>query len=120
MAKYDDNNEIRCSFCGRPQSQVKRLVAGPDVYICNECVELCQDIIAEGLAEQSEEDAPDLALKLPKPKEIAQKLADYVIGQEDAKKALAVAVYNHYKRIGRVDVNTDGVELQKSNIIMRL
>lgn len=59
MAKYDDNNEIRCSFCGRPQSQVKRLVAGPDVYICNECVELCQDIIAEGLAEQSEEDAPD-------------------------------------------------------------
>jgi endopeptidase Clp ATP-binding regulatory subunit (clpX) len=118
MAKYDDNNEIRCSFCGRPQSQVKRLVAGPDVYICNECVELCQDIIAEGLAEQSEEDAPDLALKLPKPKEIAQKLADYVIGQEDAKKALAVAVYNHYKRIGRVDVNTDGVELQKSNIIM--
>ncbi|MCI2062015.1 MAG: ATP-dependent Clp protease ATP-binding subunit ClpX [Eubacteriaceae bacterium] len=118
MAKYDDNNEIRCSFCGRPQSQVKRLVAGPDVYICNECVELCQDIIAEGLAEQSEEDAPDLALKLPKPKEIAEKLADYVIGQEDAKKALAVAVYNHYKRIGRVDVSTDGVELQKSNIIM--
>lgn len=117
MAKYDDNNEIRCSFCGRPQSQVKRLVAGPDVYICNECVELCQDIIAEGLADQAVEDPSELESSLPKPKEIAEKLADYVIGQEEAKKSLAVAVYNHYKRIGRVNTKDD-VEIQKSNIIM--
>jgi ATP-dependent Clp protease ATP-binding subunit ClpX len=116
MGKYDDNNEIKCSFCGRPQSQVKRLVAGPDVYICNECIELCQDIIAEGLDDEqaafSEENE-----ELPKPKDIAEKLSEYVIGQEDAKKSLAVAVYNHYKRIGKIASNDD-VELQKSNIVM--
>lgn len=116
MAKYDDNNEIRCSFCGRPQSQVKRLVAGPDVYICNECVELCRDIINEGMGggadiERESED------ELPKPKEITEKLSDYVIAQDDAKKALAVAVYNHYKRISSNE-STDDVEIQKSNIIM--
>ncbi|MEG0662767.1 MAG: ATP-dependent protease ATP-binding subunit ClpX, partial [Anaerovoracaceae bacterium] len=118
MTKYDENNELKCSFCGRPQSQVKRLVAGPDVYICNECVELCQDIIAEGLqGEPILGEAVDAA-PLPTPMEIAASLSEYVIGQDDAKKALAVAVYNHYKRIGRLDAKDDDVELQKSNIVM--
>ena len=114
MANYEDS-EIRCSFCGRPQSQVKRLVAGPDVYICNECVDLCRDIIAEGAGGTIEEDDDR---KLLKPKEIAEALSQYVIGQDDAKKALAVAVYNHYKRIGRMGEADNDVELQKSNIIM--
>ena len=114
MANYEDS-EIRCSFCGRPQSQVKRLVAGPDVYICNECVDLCRDIIAEGTGGTIEEDDDR---KLLKPKEIAEALSQYVIGQDDAKKALAVAVYNHYKRIGRMGEADNDVELQKSNIIM--
>ncbi|MGI6204515.1 MAG: ATP-dependent Clp protease ATP-binding subunit ClpX [Anaerovoracaceae bacterium] len=116
MAKYDDNNEIRCSFCGRPQSQVKRLVAGPDVYICNECVELCRDIINEGMGGGSDIER-EADRNLPKPKEITEKLSDYVIAQDDAKKALAVAVYNHYKRISSND-DDDDVEIQKSNIIM--
>ena len=116
MGKYDDNNEIKCSFCGKPQSQVKRLVAGPDVYICNECIELCQDIIAEGIS-QDGEDEDKTEQKLPTPKEIADMLSEYVIGQSDAKRALAVAVYNHYKRIGKLE-EKDDVELQKSNIVM--
>ncbi len=116
MTKYDDNNELKCSFCGRPQSQVKRLVAGDGVYICNECVELCQDIISEGIEDAVDpENIEDVVL--PTPKEIAAKLSDYVIGQDDAKKALSVAVYNHYKRIGRI-ADKDDVELQKSNIVM--
>ncbi|HPR23738.1 MAG TPA: ATP-dependent Clp protease ATP-binding subunit ClpX [Bacillota bacterium] len=119
MTKYDENNEIKCSFCGRPQSQVKRLVAGPDVYICNECVELCQDIIAEGLQKDTGEDAGEEKFLLPTPKEIAEQLSQYVIGQEDAKKSLAVAVYNHYKRVERLSKkDEDDVELQKSNIVM--
>ena len=85
-----EENEIRCSFCGRPQSQVRRLIAGPDVYICNECVDLCRDIISEGMAAESMEIHEEA--ELPKPKEIAELLSQYVIGQEDAKKALAVAV----------------------------
>ena len=101
MSKYDENNELRCSFCGKPQSQVKRLISGSGVYICNECVALCQDILAseehhstvQGEAVGSSTD------RLPRPKEIANTLSEYVIGQDDAKKALAVAVYNHYKRI---------------------
>lgn len=116
MTKYNDLNEIRCSFCGKPQSQVKRLVAGPDVYICNECVELCQDVIAEGLLEDGQD--KEQTFKLPKPREIVEKLSEYVIGQEDAKKALAVAVYNHYKRINTIGKLEDDVELQKSNILM--
>ncbi len=119
MSKYDENNEIRCSFCGSPQSQVKRLIAGRDVYICNECVDLCQDIIAEGLAESMEAEAVTDDTKLPTPQEIADRLSEYVIGQERAKKVLSVAVYNHYKRIGRLGgAGHNDVELQKSNIVM--
>lgn len=120
MSKYDENNELRCSFCGKPQSQVKRLISGSGVYICNECVALCQDILAseehhstvQGEAVDSSTD------RLPRPKEIANTLSEYVIGQDDAKKALAVAVYNHYKRIrsGNLPAEDDEVELQKSNI----
>ncbi|HIW39808.1 MAG TPA: ATP-dependent Clp protease ATP-binding subunit ClpX [Candidatus Eubacterium pullicola] len=117
MTKYNESGEIRCSFCGRPQSQVKRLIAGPDVYICNECVELCQDIINEGLGDAKSEG--NSKFELLKPKEIVEKLSDYVIGQEEAKKVLAVAVYNHYKRINSMGTALeDDVELQKSNILM--
>ena len=115
MANIEEN-EIRCSFCGRPQSQVRRLIAGPDVYICNECVDLCRDIIAEGMNAQDAEFEEDQSL--PKPKEIAELLSQYVIGQEEAKKTLAVAVYNHYKRIGRMSKKDEEIELQKSNIVM--
>lgn len=121
MSKYDENNELKCSFCGKPQSQVRRLISGAGVYICDECVALCQDIINDE-QEYSEGGVPETfeTEKLPTPVEIADTLSDYVIGQEDAKKALAVAVYNHYKRIGNpaMDSEHDDVELQKSNIIM--
>lgn len=117
MTKYNESGEIRCSFCGRPQSQVQRLIAGPDVYICNECVELCQDIINEGLGDVKKSE--NIKFELLKPKEIVKKLSDYVIGQDEAKKVLAVAVYNHYKRINSMGTATeDDVELQKSNILM--
>ena len=120
MAKYDENNELRCSFCGKPQSQVKRLISGSGVYICNECISLCQDILA---AEENNTAAggADSAVqpdRLPKPKEIFEILSDYVLGQDEAKKALAVAVYNHYKRISCSDGKSDDVEIQKSNIVM--
>lgn len=113
MTKYNDE-ELKCSFCGKPQSMVKRLVAGPDVYICDECIALCQDIIADGLPKEHENEE----FKLPKPREIVEKLSEYVIGQDNAKKALAVAVYNHYKRINTIGKLDDDVELQKSNILM--
>ena len=119
MSKYDENKQLRCSFCGKPQSQVKRLVAGPGVYICDECIQICQDIISEG--EKNEETAGEKAenYRLPKPKEITDILSEYVIEQDRAKKALAVAVYNHYKRISGAAPETDeDVELQKSNIVM--
>lgn len=107
------NDDLKCSFCGKTQDQVKRLVAGPNVYICDECIELCQEIIEENF-----DDLQDLDLEnLPKPHEIVSFLNEYVIGQSDAKKALAVAVYNHYKRIASTDANDD-VELQKSNVLM--
>ncbi|MFZ3101371.1 MAG: ATP-dependent Clp protease ATP-binding subunit ClpX [Desulfitobacteriaceae bacterium] len=114
MAKYnDEKNQLKCSFCGKTQEQVKKLVAGPGVYICDECIELCNEIIEEELSD-------DLGLEIgdiPKPKEIRTILDQYVIGQEQAKKSLAVAVYNHYKRIN-MGMKMDDVELQKSNIIM--
>lgn len=116
MTKYNETDEIRCSFCGKPQSMVKRLVAGPDVYICDECIELCQDVIAEGLREERQ--SQEQSFELPKPKEIVEKLSEYVIGQEEAKKTLAVAVYNHYKRINSIGKLDGDVELQKSNILM--
>ncbi len=113
MAKFGDSDLLKCSFCGKSQKQVKKLIAGPGVYICDECIDLCNEIIEEELSETSE-----LKLEeLPKPREIYQFLEDYVIGQDQAKKVMAVAVYNHYKRI-QVGQKNDDVELQKSNILV--
>ena len=117
--RYDDNKQLRCSFCGKPQSQVKRLVAGPGVYICDECVEMCMDIVNEAMrAETGKGPKNNVRYELPKPREIFDTLSDYVIGQDAAKKALAVAVYNHYKRINGATDSERDVELQKSNIVM--
>lgn len=114
MAKYnDEKNQLKCSFCGKTQEQVKKLVAGPGVYICDECIELCNEIIEEELSEELGVEIGDI----PKPQEIRAVLDQYVIGQDEAKKALAVAVYNHYKRIN-LGMKIDDVELQKSNIVM--
>jgi ATP-dependent Clp protease ATP-binding subunit ClpX len=113
-SRYEEKKQLKCSFCGKTQEQVRRLIAGPGVYICDECIELCAEIIEEEF-----EDMPTSAemSNIPKPKSIKEVLDQYVIGQEQAKKALAVAVYNHYKRIHAVDKNDD-IELQKSNIMM--
>lgn len=117
MAKSNYRPEVFCSFCGKPQEQVKRIIAGPDVYICNECIELCNEIIKEELMHAYDE--AQATMELLKPLEIRTALDEYVIGQEHAKKALAVAVYNHYKRITHMqDQQEDGVELQKSNICL--
>lgn len=115
MSRFDDRNKskLKCSFCGKSQDQVKRLIAGPNVYICDECIELCQEIIHE----EFDENFDTVTSELPKPKEIKDILDEYVIGQELAKKAMAVAVYNHYKRIDQ-EVKSDEVELQKSNILL--
>lgn len=113
-SRTDDNKHFSCSFCGKSQDQVRRILAGNGVYICDECVELCAEIIERELAEY---DDVTMDEKLPKPREIKAYLDEYVIGQDRAKKALAVAVYNHYKRIYTVN-RIDDVELQKSNIIM--
>ena len=119
MSKYDENKQLKCSFCGKPQSQVRRLVAGSGVYICDECVRLCLDIIDEDIYEGGEAPKAEVSYQLPKPKEITEKLSEYVIDQDRAKRALAVAVYNHYKRINSPKAKqNDGVELQKSNIVM--
>ncbi|CAI2618925.1 ATP-dependent Clp protease ATP-binding subunit ClpX [Apilactobacillus kunkeei] len=111
---FEDNEgkgPITCSFCGKSQDQVKKIVAGPGVYICNECIDLCKDIVDEELAQEN----TDTTIKSLSPKEIVDKLNDYVIGQDEAKKTLAVAVYNHYKRVNNLD-DDDDTELQKSNI----
>jgi ATP-dependent Clp protease ATP-binding subunit ClpX len=118
MAKFGEGDALlKCSFCGKSQKQVKKLIAGPGVYICDECIDLCNEIIEEELAEPS-----DLHLdELPKPKEIYGFLNDYVVGQDAAKKILSVAVYNHYKRIqvgATASAGGDEVELQKSNILL--
>jgi len=115
VAKFGEGGDLlKCSFCGKSQRQVKKLIAGPGVYICDECIDLCNEIIEEELSE-----APELRLEeLPKPSEIYDFLNDYVIGQNKAKKILSVAVYNHYKRIQVGAYSDDDVELQKSNIIL--
>lgn len=112
--KPEERKQLKCSFCGKTQEQVRKLIAGPNVYICDECIEVCADIIDEEydvLANRVD------SFNVPKPKEIKEVLDEYVIGQEDAKKALSVAVYNHYKRIS-LDEKADDVQLQKSNILM--
>ncbi|MED4016324.1 ATP-dependent protease ATP-binding subunit ClpX [Sutcliffiella cohnii] len=114
MFKFnDEKGQLKCSFCGKTQDQVRKLVAGPGVYICDECIELCTEIVEEELGTEEEVEFKDV----PKPKEIRQILDEYVIGQEAAKKALSVAVYNHYKRINS-NSKIDEVELAKSNIAM--
>ncbi|MBB1261307.1 ClpX C4-type zinc finger protein, partial [Streptomyces alkaliterrae] len=120
MARIGDGGDLlKCSFCGKSQKQVKKLIAGPGVYICDECIDLCNEIIEEELAESS-----DLRWgELPKPREIFEFLEGYVVGQEAAKKALSVAVYNHYKRVQAGEsssggVKDDGIELAKSNILL--
>jgi ATP-dependent Clp protease ATP-binding subunit ClpX len=114
MARYDDKKQVKCSFCGKTQEQVNRIVAGPGVYICNECIELCSEIIEEEFEDDHVEQTLD---EIPKPKEIKKILDEYVIGQEKAKRTLSVAVYNHYKRIGSESSRND-IELQKSNILL--
>ena len=112
--KTEDTNKLRCSFCGKTQDQVKKLIAGPNVYICDECIELCAEIIDEEydvLANKEEK------FDVPKPKEIKETLDQYVVGQNRAKQALSVAVYNHYKRV-YMDAKAEDVELQKSNILL--
>ncbi|HFV7670388.1 TPA: ATP-dependent Clp protease ATP-binding subunit ClpX [Staphylococcus aureus] len=115
MFKFNEDEEnLKCSFCGKDQDQVKKLVAGSGVYICNECIELCSEIVEEELAQNTSEAITELHT----PKEIMDHLNEYVIGQEKAKKSLAVAVYNHYKRIQQLGPKEDDVELQKSNIAL--
>jgi ATP-dependent Clp protease ATP-binding subunit ClpX len=119
VARIGDGGDLlKCSFCGKSQKQVKKLIAGPGVYICDECIDLCNEIIEEELSEP-----PELKWdSLPKPREIYEFLDSYVIGQDKAKKGLSVAVYNHYKRIQsggeRTGSGEDGVELAKSNILL--
>src|SRR5487761_864026 len=111
----DEKGQLKCSFCGKSQEQVRKLIAGPGVYICDECIELCNEIIEEELYKNVDE---NLRLRnIPKPKEINHILNQYVIGQERAEKSLAVAVYNHYKRVN-MGGTADDVELQKSNILL--
>jgi len=114
MKKRDDNANLSCSFCGKSQKEVKKLIAGPTVYICDECIELCNDIIAE---EYGREEVTTKASRVPKPREIKKILDEYVIGQEAAKKILSVAVHNHYRRI-ESQAFVGEVELQKSNILL--
>ena len=119
MAKNEDRRSIRCSFCGKPQSLVERMIAGNNCYICDECVRMCASIVGEGEAASTVMGYDGLPLefaKLPKPMQIKERLDDYVIGQDQAKKVLSVAVYNHYKRI--LHAAEEDVELQKSNILL--
>ena len=115
MAKFGEGGELlKCSFCGKTQKQVKKLIAGPGVYICDECIDLCNEIIEEELAEPG-----DLTMdELPRPREIFAFLDDYIVGQDQAKKILSVAVYNHYKRVEGVRGAAEDVEVAKSNILL--
>jgi ATP-dependent Clp protease ATP-binding subunit ClpX len=122
MARTGDSGELlKCSFCGKSQKQVQQLIAGPGVYICDECVELCNEIIDERQSEHSGQAVADF--DLPKPKEIYDFLEEYVIGQEEAKRSLSVAVYNHYKRVRAAASphaveGSDDIDIQKSNILL--
>ena len=124
MPKHEDD-KLKCSFCGKTQDQVKKLIAGPEVYICDECVELCNEILDEEFFEGKDKEGSE-SLKtekeekpIPKPHEIKAYLDQYIVGQDDAKKVLSVSVYNHYKRLKHNSENTkDGVEIQKSNILL--
>ena len=120
MAKTSEPKNIRCSFCGLPQENVKKIIAGPGVYICNECVSLCQGILESEGYEEYYDEYNETYEKIPNPQEIKKILDDYVIGQEKAKKILSVAVYNHYKRINHEDKekNKDDVEIHKSNVLL--
>ena len=115
MASKDSSQALKCSFCGKSQKQVIKLIAGPGVYICDECIELCVEIIEEEKVEKLETSSEEY---LPLPKEINQSLNEYIIGQEDAKKTLSVAVYNHYKRIYKGDLLDNELEIQKSNVLL--
>jgi ATP-dependent Clp protease ATP-binding subunit ClpX len=115
MAKtHESNEQLLCSFCGKSQRQVKKLIAGPGVYICDECIDLCNEIIDEELTAPVSFDPESL----PRPREIYDVLNDYVVGQEEAKRTLAVAVYNHYKRVNMMSAGEADIELQKSNILL--
>ncbi len=116
MAREDNEKKVRCSFCGKPQDQVERLISGPGVYICDQCVELCMDIVEGIPSKPNKSVTPKPAKKLPKPIEIKAMLDEYVIGQEKAKEVLSVSVYNHYKRIYMK--SPDDVEITKSNVLM--
>ena len=122
MSKTTDPN-LKCSFCGKTQDQVKKLIAGPDVCICDECIELCNEILDEELfnikQEEKEASAEFTTDSIPKPQEIKAYLDEHIVGQDDAKKVLAVAVYNHYKRIAHNMEHKDSdIEIQKSNILL--
>ena len=118
MANNREKN-VKCSFCGKSQEAVNRVIAGPGVYICDECIKVCTNIIEEDIYEDTEiAYTTNTETKLPTPAEIKEVLDSYVIGQEEAKKTLSVAVYNHYKRINHQEKEIDGVELQKSNVLL--
>ncbi len=113
----DNKRSVKCSFCGKPQESVKKIIAGPGVYICDECIGVCQEIIEDEFYEEDEEIENEVEEKIPTPHEIKEILDEYVIGQEEAKRTLSVAVYNHYKRINNLE-KVDDVEIQKSNILL--
>lgn len=118
MARYEDKKTVKCSFCGKSQDSVRRIIAGPGVYICDECINLCSNIVEEEYEDEENLAEGNTLVAIPKPKEIKELLDEYVIGQEEAKKSLSVAVYNHYKRINAVSNDKDDVDIQKSNILM--
>src|SRR3990167_1575385 len=114
MNSMSHDRHLRCSFCGKSKDAVRKFISGPSVYICNECIALCNEI----LAEDEEREVAEAITQVPTPSEIKDVLDQYVIGQENAKKSLAVAVYNHYKRINSASLKDSEVELEKSNILL--